>query len=116
MVEVPNQALAAKPEKNDIDAAKERRERTGSGDKAINEFTVNYPKPDQISDFYNNITAEGYDEWAVRVNFCEPYEIINEVDRLIKDEAVLQLTTTSHMLDCGAGTGLLGDKLKQKGL
>ena len=94
----------------------EVRETTQIGDKAIEQFTINYPKPDEIGNFYNNISAKGYDEWALRVNFNEPYYIVDEVERLIEDKNIPQINRNAVVLDCGAGTGLLGYKLKQKGL
>lgn len=54
------------------------------GDRAIEQFTSNYPTTDNVGEFYDGITAEGYDEWARRVNFCEPYYIVDDVERIIK--------------------------------
>ena len=56
--------------------------KTAIGDHAIKTFTEAYPQKDNVGDFYNVVTAEGYDEWARRVNFNEPYYIIAEVTRL----------------------------------
>lgn len=61
------------------------------------------------------MSAQGYDEWAIRVNFNEPYHIIDEVERLIKDTSS-GVCGSSKILDCGAGTGLIGLKLAKKGL
>ena len=89
---------------------------TADGDHAIEQFTNNYPGNENVGQFYNGLTPQGYDEWARRVNFCEPYRIVDEVTRLIRDVPDSGLTETSTALDCGAGTGLLGLKLSEKGL
>ena len=65
--------------------------------------------------FYDGLTPEGYDEWAIRVNFSEPYHIVSEVERLTKD-VTSGVTSTARVFDIGAGTGLLGMKLKERGL
>lgn len=49
------------------------------------------------------------------MNFNEPYHIIDEVERLVKDP-LSGLCATSKLLDCGAGTGLIGLKISEKGL
>ena len=84
---------------------------TSDGDYAIDQFHVNYPEKDNVGHFYNGLTPQGYDEWAKRVNFCEPYKIIDEVARIASEG-----TVPLRMLDCGAGTGLLGLKLGDKGV
>ena len=56
---------------------------TEAGDKAVRAFTEEYPDGDSVGQFYNGISAEGYDEWARRVNFNEPYYIVDEVARLL---------------------------------
>ena len=66
-------------------------ERTAIGDHAIKTFTENYPKNENVGDFYNIVTAEGYDEWARRVNFNEPYYIIAEVARLCTESGEKQI-------------------------
>lgn len=63
-------------------ASVEESKTTADGDFAIEQFTTNYPTADTVKTFYENLSAEGYDEWAVRVNFCEPYKIVDEVVRL----------------------------------
>ena len=57
---------------------------TEDGDFALEKFTNDYPSSDNIGQFYNGLTPQGYDEWAIRVNFIEPYHIVDEVDRLVK--------------------------------
>ena len=51
----------------------------------------------------------------MRVNYNEPYYIIDYVVSLTQD-LDSGVTSTSKVLDVGAGTGLLGLKLKEKGL
>ena len=87
-------------------------EKTAIGDHAIKTFTENYPKNENVGDFYNIVTAEGYDEWARRVNFNEPYYIIAEVARLATESGEKQI----KLLDVGAGTGIIGHKLAEKSL
>ena len=87
-------------------------ERTAIGDHAIKTFTDNYPKNENVGEFYNVVTAEGYDEWARRVNFNEPYYIIAEVARLATESGEKQI----NLLDVGAGTGIIGHKLAEKSL
>lgn len=88
---------------------------TEDGDKAIQQFTDNYPNLQDVGHFYDNLTPEGYDEWAVRVNFCEPYFIVDEVVRLCSDPDSGVNPSSKH-LDIGAGTGLIGYKLSQKNM
>ena len=80
------------------------------GDFAIQQFTVNYPNDANVGTFYDGLTHTGYDEWARRVNFTEPYHIVDEVARLVKESDKAKL----KVLDVGAGTGLLGLKLHEK--
>ena len=84
---------------------------TADGDHAIAQFTNAYPETDNVGQFYNGLTPEGYDEWARRVNFCEPYKIVDEVERLVNDASIANVTSGCKALDVGAGTGLLGLKL-----
>lgn len=83
---------------------------TRVGDNAIKQFTDNYPKSDNVGQFYDGLTPQGYDEWARRVNFNEPYYIVDEVARLVRESG----NPKPQMLDVGAGTGLIGLKLHEK--
>ena len=86
---------------------------TSDGDYAIAQFTDHYPEKTNVGHFYNGLTPQGYDEWARRVNFCEPYKIVDEVARIASEGTA---SAPLRMLDCGAGTGLLGLKLHEKGV
>lgn len=95
---------------------------TSEGDFAISQFTRNYPTSEGVQSFYEGLSAKGYDEWARRVNFCEPYYIVDEVARLIATKSFAEAGASTaivetqpprklRMLDVGAGTGLIGWKL-----
>lgn len=85
---------------------------TQDGDRAIKMFTEKYPSDEKVKDFYEGLTPQGYDEWARRVNFNEPYYIVDEVARLITTNSFGAGTARKvKMLDMGAGTGLIGMKL-----
>ena len=56
--------------------------KTEDGAFAEQQFAENYPTNENVGDFYNNLTPEGYEEQMRRVNFNETYYIIDEVVRL----------------------------------
>ena len=64
-----------------------------------------------MSDFYNEIGADGYDEWAKHVKFNEPENIV----ALVGMDSVVKVETNCEILDAGAGTGVIGRLLKEKG-
>ena len=83
---------------------------------AVNQFTHHYPENDKVGEFYNQLTPQAYDEWSNYINFnCEPFRIVDEVVRLTRDTASGGRSTL-RVLDVGAGTGILGRKLRENGL
>ena len=88
---------------------------TQDGDHAIQQFEENYPDTGNVGQFYDGLSPEGYDEWAKRVNFNEPYFIIKEVEKIANNVEIPTVTKQSALLDVGAGTGLIGSKLSASG-
>ena len=86
------------------------------GDHAAEQFTQVYPNlsSEGIKDFYDGLDPKGYDDWLRRINFTEPYHVIDEVARLV-DDPESGVPATAKVLDVGAGTGILGVKLREKG-
>ena len=85
-------------------------------DHAAAQFTEVYPSlsSEGIKHFYDGLDPRGYDDWLRRINFTEPYHVVDEVARLVNDPES-GVPATAKVLDVGAGTGILGVKLREKG-
>ena len=70
-----------------------------------------FPTTQNVDKFYNGMTADGYDDWAKATNFAEPIEFC----KLVGPGMPVDIPSTSEVLDAGAGTGICGILLKEKG-
>ena len=64
-----------------------------------------------IADVYNEIGADQYDEWAVAVNWNAPNYLVQRIG----SGCVLDVDPASEILDVGAGSGVIGRLLLEKG-
>ena len=65
---------------------------------------------ENVANFYNEVGADGYDEWAKAVNFNEPEHIVN----LIAANSEINVSPECEVLDAGAGSGVIGKLLKER--
>ena len=74
-------------------------------------FTTDYPTQENVDKFYNKMSGEAYDEFIKTINFNEPEKFMP----LIGAGCPADVETSSEVLDVGAGTGICGILLKEKG-
>ena len=65
---------------------------------------------ENVGEFYNEIDADGYDEFVKAIKYTEPEHLVE----LIGDGCVVDINPASEVLDVAAGTGHIGKLLKEK--
>ena len=65
---------------------------------------------ENVGEFYNEIDADGYDEFVKAIKYTEPEHLVN----LIGEGCVVEIDPRSEVLDVAAGTGHIGKLLKEK--
>ena len=70
--------------------------------------------------FYNTQTAQGYDDMVKSINYNEPHKVAEAISDAADPEnpdsvGFLNLPRDARIFDMGAGTGILGQLLKDKG-
>ena len=73
-------------------------------------LTTIFATQEQTIQWYVEVDPAVYDEVMRLCNFNEPYYIVDEVARLVRESG----NPKPQMLDVGAGTGLIGLKLHEK--
>ena len=86
-------------------------------DVMLGRFAAAHPNQENIDTFYNNCDPAAYEEMLVRVNFTEPYKITAAICDKASDDGfgLLNLDRASKVYDVGAGSGLVGELLAEKG-
>ena len=68
--------------------------------------------PDQnVNELYDKLGGDGYDVFVKEINFNEPAEFM----KMVGAGQVVDIDPASEVLDVGAGTGICGNLLKEKG-
>lgn len=84
-------------------------------------FTDAHPTQTNIATFYDQMTGEAYDDFLVRINYVDPYNITEAIyaeapaDGSPAGYGFLNTARDASILDVGQGTGIMGKLLKAQG-
>ena len=80
-------------------------------DHVFEQFQQNAPAASNVGEFYDSLNPEGYLRWKEEIDCKHPQKVVET----IADPAMVQVSHDCAILDVGAGTGVVGNLLKQKG-
>ena len=87
-------------------------------------FLESHPDQSNAGSFYSQMQGEAYDEFNVRINFTDPYKIVEAISQPAPAEGTSEAETSYGYLnidrsvavfDIGQGTGILGRLLRAAG-
>jgi len=83
-------------------------------------FTDAHPTQSNIHNFYDQMTGEAYDDFLVRINYSDPYNVAEAIFAAAPAEGspgfgFLNTPRDASIFDIGQGTGILGKLLKAQG-
>ena len=81
-------------------------------------FTEAHPDQTNMGSYYDQMTGEAYEDFLVRINFVDPYNITEAVSAEAPGSGgygYLNTPRDAVIFDVGQGTGIMGKLLKAKG-
>lgn len=84
----------------------------------VRRFETDHPTQENVEVFYDGLDPAAYDQMNVNINSIEHYKIVEAVSEPRSDGesfGYLNLDKEARIFDVGAGTGILGKCLSEKG-
>jgi len=47
----------------------------------MHKFATEHPNQENAGEYYNSMTSQTYDEFLLRINFCDPYMIKDVISK-----------------------------------